>query len=228
MRRKTRLPPPEAARRVEDLLRAAADYTPDDAMPRDLAARALARRRACPAVPRRQRLALAAGLAAVAAVSVLLRVQNAGQDARIETPVGQPVVATVPTPLRPPDPVKPVEKPVTPRIAVRQGTKPPPRRLAVSPEPARRKRPVRRMAAHRPRETAVSALPHWETKTVQQDTYGMVAPAWLAHEDSETGETILTPVLVDVPLSSDSGEAALPSSDESYLMLINTSQEETE
>ncbi len=221
---------------VEALLRAAARFTPDEPVPNTLAFRALERAGLLPGTFRRRRpagfrpLALAGGaLAAAAALlsftrasispavtarpdyvlstnrtaTALLSRNDAFGPAPGNAAAAGVLVAQAASETRPP------------RLVSRAG------RIAAAPARVRRNEQAaprtaaslrRRGAARRP-VFAASVLPPpkalWQTRTVEQENYGLLAPAWVTfHAPAESpggadeGEIVgAMPVVVDLPLS---------------------------
>ncbi len=185
MRPNDRLSDAEATQRVEALLRAAARDEPSQSAPEHLAERALARWRAarqrrC----RRRRAFWMTSMAPVGALLILLLARAGGGGA--DRPLQQAAEDLPPPRLAKAAP-PPAVRPARP-LAAHAGHAPRP--VAVAPRAAE-VRSVHTAAGHSqraqhrtwrpaPAQRPLAAQARWQVETVRRDTYGVIAPVWLA------------------------------------------------
>ena len=185
--------------RVESLLRSAAAYEPDRPAPIGLAARALApkqHRRA----PRRAvyGLGFALSVAGAAAAAALI----------LRSPVEPAMVSPTQFASHPVERIKHAAVPpleVTPRVAAsrkkEQSSSPKisnafeKRRITFKPKRTK----YRRANPEKP-VRAVMAKAQIIEETVHRFEIGILAPVLVATQDAETGETIMQPTLMEIPI----------------------------
>jgi hypothetical protein len=213
MRRKKQKQGPKAAEQVEFLLEQAAGYEPETEAPDDLVARAMADLPAARASGRKQILAYGAcSAAAIAGMGYLTAVMISRGSA--ETDPASFLKGTLGGSggiLRAEPGVDIQSSPAGPRAQSAQMvnyTGPSGGSEAAQPrlESGTSERPHRSKQETR-NEPVLKA--QWQNETVEQTTEGVSAPAYVQHEGRQ-GETVMTPVMIDIPTHSD--EKPMPDS----------------
>jgi hypothetical protein len=212
MRHERTLTEPESVRRVEALLRAAADFEPESPAPEGLEARMLARAHCRPP---RTRLLLAAG-AATALLALAALLPRGGHRGKTPPEPARLAQATA----------HPAPDAAAPAAAPRKSADPPgahARKHSPSKGKERPDRPGRRKG--RPESPPRPPRVRWRDQTIRMYASGIIAPAWMAEETPEGDSIVLTPVVMDIPAHREERMQPAGHSDNNNYLLVSTLEE---